>query len=688
MTPRMLVPFVCLLFWCGFAQADSLQVWHPRNPLPTQYTLRGVAYGNGTYVAVGVLGTILNSSNGIDWATCDSGTSQNLNAVTFGKGRFVVGGDKGLMLWSTNGVNWTNASVPVATHNIDGLAYGTGTNFPGGLFVAMVSSNRVNSGNYDIQGFYSSNAVDWFLSIPPPFLSLEAPHRSVTMGNNTFVASFIPAAPDIRPRGTFYSSSGSTWKSTSQNTLGAVTYGNGLYVMAEKIYPLNPTNGLFLSYRTTTNPAGWPSVFFADSRIVQAACFGGGKFMFVGQGATVAVSTDATNWLVAQILPSTPALQAVTYGDGLYVAVGTGGMIVTSPDATNWTVRTKGMVWNLNDVSPADDGFVAVGQNGAMITSSNGVEWQVVPAFTTNALLAVVRAGGRYVASDNTGGIFSGPNSSNMAARASNVTAGLNGLGYGAGTFVAVGGNGTILSSSDSIDWSSRNSGTTNHLFAVEFGNDRFVAVGNLGTILTSTDGVTWVTQVSGTGLQLRDVAYGRGRFVAKTSGVDLGVFHSVDGVVWEAATSFPIAGPLTGRIAFGNGWFFGSFLIGNSLSASRDGRNWSLLSLGTNNFQPSVLAYNNGTFVNVASFGIIWQSDPVVDVEITHNGLAQLTVGGPKNATYRIESLDAFAATNLWQPLTVLSNAPYVWVDPQSAGATNRVYRSEEHTSELQSPC
>ena len=38
----------------------------------------------------------------------------------------------------------------------------------------------------------------------------------------------------------------------------------------------------------------------------------------------------------------------------------------------------------------------------------------------------------------------------------------------------------------------------------------------------------------------------------------------------------------------------------------------------------------------------------------------------------------DAFAATNLWQPLTVLSNAPYVWVDhPQSAGATNRTYRA-----------
>ena len=671
----MLVPFVCLLFWCEYARADSLQVWHPRNPLPTQYALRGVAYGNGTYVTVGVLGTILNSSNGIDWATCNSGTTQQLNAVTFGKGRFVVGGNAGLMLWSTNGVNWTNASVPVATHDIDGLGYGTGTNFPDGLFVAMVSSNRVNFGNYDLQGFYSSNAVDWYLWTPPPFLTSEAPHRSVTIGNNTFVASFIPAAPDIRPRGTFYSSSGSTWKTTSDNTAGAVTYGNGLFVMAESI--VTTTNGLALNYRTTTNPAAWSGMPFASQSIVQAACFGGGKFIFVGASATVAVSTDATNWLVARILPSTPALRAVTYGDGLYVAVGTGGMIVTSPDATNWTVRTKGMVWNLNDVSPADDGFVAVGQNGAMITSSNGAEWQVVPALTSNALLAVVRAGGSYVASDTTGGIFSGPNSSNMAARASNITVALNGLGYGAGTFVAVGSNGTILSSSDSIDWSSRNSGTTNHLFAVEFGNDRFVAVGNLGTILTSTDGVTWVTQVSGTGLQLRDVAYGRGRFVAKTSGVNLGVFHSVDGVVWEAATSFPIPYSSTGKIAFGNGWFFGSFLVSNNLLASRDGRNWSLLSLGTNIFQPSVLAYNNGTFVNVYSYGVISQSDPVVQVEISHDGLAHLTVGGPKNATYRIESLDALAATNLWQPLTVLSNAPYVWVDPQSPGSTNRIYRA-----------
>ena len=257
----MLVPFVCLLFWCGFAQADSLQVWHPRNPTPTQAPLLGVAYGNGTYVAVGSFGAILNSSNGIDWANCNSGTTQNLNAVTFGKGRFVVGGNTGLMLWSTNGVNWTNATLPLSNYNIDGLGYGTGTNFPDGLFVAMVwSNNFAPSGDYKLQGLYSSNAVDWFLSVPPPFLSFEAPHSSVTFGNNTFASSalFQTFNSGFRRYGTYYSSSGVAWKSSAQDTLGAITYGNGLFVMADRFLIIS--NVLTLNFRTTTNPAGWPSI--------------------------------------------------------------------------------------------------------------------------------------------------------------------------------------------------------------------------------------------------------------------------------------------------------------------------------------------------------------------------------------------------------------------------------------------
>ncbi|MGC8967977.1 MAG: hypothetical protein ACP5JV_06590 [Thermus sp.] len=62
--------------------------------------LYGVAYGNGTFVAVGWDGTILTSPDGVNWTARTSGTSNNLNAVTYGNGTFVVVGLGGTILTS------------------------------------------------------------------------------------------------------------------------------------------------------------------------------------------------------------------------------------------------------------------------------------------------------------------------------------------------------------------------------------------------------------------------------------------------------------------------------------------------------------------------------------------------------------------------------------------------------------
>jgi hypothetical protein len=56
--------------------------------------LRGVAYGNGLFVAVGDRGTILTSPDGVNWTERTSGTNW-LFGVTYGNGTFVaVGGTK------------------------------------------------------------------------------------------------------------------------------------------------------------------------------------------------------------------------------------------------------------------------------------------------------------------------------------------------------------------------------------------------------------------------------------------------------------------------------------------------------------------------------------------------------------------------------------------------------------------
>src|SRR5439155_9986335 len=80
------------------AAADPLDVWQWRNPLPQGNALRGIAYGNGTVVAVGDNGTILSSGNGDSWTLETSGSLAELEGVTSGSDLFVTVGRDGTIL--------------------------------------------------------------------------------------------------------------------------------------------------------------------------------------------------------------------------------------------------------------------------------------------------------------------------------------------------------------------------------------------------------------------------------------------------------------------------------------------------------------------------------------------------------------------------------------------------------------
>jgi hypothetical protein len=68
----------------------------------TSNQLFGVAYGNGTFVAVGgffFANIILTSPDGVNWTERTS-RSKTLNSVTYGKGLFVAVGNGGTILTS------------------------------------------------------------------------------------------------------------------------------------------------------------------------------------------------------------------------------------------------------------------------------------------------------------------------------------------------------------------------------------------------------------------------------------------------------------------------------------------------------------------------------------------------------------------------------------------------------------
>ena len=80
---------------------------HPQNKI----NLNSVTYGDGLFVAVGDQGTIFTSQDSVCWKKRPSRTSAMLAAIAFGKGIFVAGGESGTLLTSTNGAQWTSQSL-------------------------------------------------------------------------------------------------------------------------------------------------------------------------------------------------------------------------------------------------------------------------------------------------------------------------------------------------------------------------------------------------------------------------------------------------------------------------------------------------------------------------------------------------------------------------------------------------
>jgi hypothetical protein len=155
--------------------AETLPLSLTVTPLGTTWTLRfpgfndlnDVAYGNGTFVAVGRGGTILTSPDGVSWRPRTSGTSNDLYGVTYGNGRFVAVGEDGTILTSPDGVNWTERTSGTGSY-LYSVAYGNGN------FVAVGADGPILT---------SPDGVTW----TPRASGTGNPLRGVTYGNGLFV---------------------------------------------------------------------------------------------------------------------------------------------------------------------------------------------------------------------------------------------------------------------------------------------------------------------------------------------------------------------------------------------------------------------------------------------------------------------------------------------------------------------
>lgn len=177
---------------------------------PAKLPLSDIAYGSGTWVAVGNSGTILVSATGDEWTLADVPTERSLVAVTFAQNQFVAVGEQGTILVSKDGVTW-NVQASNTNKTLHDVV------FHAGQFVAVGGESMRSAVILS-----SPDGVSWTDNTVP----MQGKLVSVVAGDGIWVAlgELMEAA---------ISSDGKTWTKyylTAKGHLKGIGFGNGRFV--------------------------------------------------------------------------------------------------------------------------------------------------------------------------------------------------------------------------------------------------------------------------------------------------------------------------------------------------------------------------------------------------------------------------------------------------------------------------
>ena len=327
-----------------------------RDRVPTGDSLSGIAYlvgvtyANGQFLAVGYsyapysntvasvtraslikparwfprLGTLLTSTDGINWVQRQAGTPYHLSSVAYGNGRFVAVGGEDLNLdvsetrivTSSDGMNWD-------VHQPGTYALATSIAYGNGQFVAV--------GGSDPYGFImtSVDGMDWVLRLSPSTKRIQ-PLASIAYGDNRFVAVGGGLPPAYSSNVIATSIDGVNWEFIkSVVNLKSVAYGNGQFVAVG-------SSGIIL---TSADGAHWIRRPTTTTAQLNGINFGSGQFAAVGYGGTIVTSADGTTWVKRPSGTGT-WLWGVGFGNGRFLAIGDRGTILESGSIINLAIRT------------------------------------------------------------------------------------------------------------------------------------------------------------------------------------------------------------------------------------------------------------------------------------------------------------------------------------------------------------
>ncbi len=318
-------PVVVFAVACGCLLSNQLRAgpldeWTLCNS-PVGDELRGVTFGNNRFLAVGVYGVIVASSDGTNWATRASGTSGELTTVAFGHGEYNAGGANQI-LNSTDSVSWwalhPGGDWEQYPPYYYGIAYG------GGYFVIVGDNGRL--------GAFTPLPRHWSGgSVPSEWLhfyavAYEPPNQFLAVGQLT-----------------------------------------GAQVLLATILVswINTVTGPNLNLQTYYHAV--------PGETLLGVAYGANQFVAVGQGGRILSTPQGPGpqglVITNRVSGITNDLYAITYGNNLFVAVGAEGTVVSSPDGIVWTSHDSGSTNTLNGIAYGNGYFVAVGESGTILRS-------------------------------------------------------------------------------------------------------------------------------------------------------------------------------------------------------------------------------------------------------------------------------------------------------------------------------
>ena len=139
--------------------------------------LAGVTYGKGMFVAAGTA-FVATSTDGHTWAPSLFDAPRQILAIVYADDQFVMTGGQGSVLTSSDGVEWTSRNSGVS-----GVTFLRGVAHGGGLFVAVGDEYDATAKRSVSTIITSPDGTDWTVRQSSPSQSLS----DVAYGDGTFV---------------------------------------------------------------------------------------------------------------------------------------------------------------------------------------------------------------------------------------------------------------------------------------------------------------------------------------------------------------------------------------------------------------------------------------------------------------------------------------------------------------------